>query len=109
LARFFFFAGLARGLDAWILAGSDQALDVVGGRLEGGADFVDGGAWCEAQDVPADRFLEAFVRLVFEDGDFGEQVERARIHGGADAVGAGRGWLSGSSHGGTSPTILYRP
>ena len=81
----------------------------------GGADFLDRGlldgvARGEVQHVLADEFVEAFAGLVFEDGGFGEQVERARIHGGAGvgvlgfgaagacSVGAGGGLLSGRSH-----------
>ena len=98
-----FFSGLAQGLDAGVFAGRDaagmgQAPEIVGERLDGGAGFLDGIARGDAQGVLADQFLEAFVRLVFEDGDFGEQVERERIYGGAGAVGAGCGLLSGSSH-----------
>jgi hypothetical protein len=35
---------------------------------------VVGVAWGDAQGVLADQFFEAFARLVFEDGSFGEQV-----------------------------------
>jgi hypothetical protein len=75
-----------------------QALKAVGGRLDGGADFLDGVARGDAQGVLADQFLEAVVRLVLEDRGFGEQMARERIHGGAGTVGAGCGLLSGSSH-----------
>jgi len=99
----FFFAWLAQGPDAEIFAGQSaagmgQALEVVGGRLDGGAGFLEGGARGDAQHVLADQFREAFVRLVFEKGGFGEQMERERIHGGAGAVGAGCGLSSGMSH-----------
>jgi hypothetical protein len=77
----FFFAWLAQGLEAGIFAGQDaagmgQAPEAVGGRLDGGAGFLDGGARGDAQGVLAEQFREAFVRLVFEDGGFGERVER---------------------------------
>ncbi|MDP2997635.1 MAG: hypothetical protein Q8N47_09110 [Bryobacterales bacterium] len=105
----FCFAWLAQGLDSGILAGQssagmEQALEVVGGRLDGGAGLLGGGlldgvARGDARHVRADSFLEALARLVLDDGGFGEQVERARIHGEARAVGAGSGVLIGSSHG----------
>jgi hypothetical protein len=82
-----------------VSAGMDQALEVVGGRLGGefevdgfafdgaeavetpggGADFLDCGlldgvARGDAQHVLADEFVEAFARLVLEDGGFGEEV-----------------------------------
>jgi hypothetical protein len=80
----FSFAWLARGLDAGIFAGQDaagmgQALEVAGRRLDGGAGCLDGGARGDAQDVLPEQFLEAFVRLVIEDSDFGEQAERVHL------------------------------
>jgi len=73
----FSFARLAQGPDAGIFAGQDaagpgQALEAVGRRLDGGAGFLDGVTRGDAQHVLADQFLEASVRLVFEDGGFGE-------------------------------------
>jgi hypothetical protein len=107
----FFFAGVAQGVDAGIFtgqdaAGSDEALEAVGGRLDGGADFLEGVARGDVQPVPADQLLEASVRFVLEDAGFGEQAERERIHGGAGSVGAGSGLLSGSSHGCISDHIV---
>ena len=88
--------GSLAGHDA---AGMDHALEVVGRRLSGefevdgfafdgpeavetpggGADFLDcvlldDVARGEAQHVLADQVLEAFERLLLDDGDFGEQV-----------------------------------
>jgi hypothetical protein len=125
--------GILAGHD---VAGMDQALEVVGGRLGGefevdgfafdgpeavetpggGADFLDcvlldGVARGDAQHVLADQFLQAFARLFLEDGGFGKLVVTEGLGGGAvlavlgvgaagaSAVGAGRGLLSGSSHG----------
>ncbi len=117
-------------------AGVEQALEVVGrglgGEFEvdglafdcpqaietpgGGADFLDGGlldgvARGEAQHVLADQLLEAFRRLLFDDGGFGKPVVKEGLGGGAElaflgfgaagagAVVAGGGLLSGRSHG----------
>jgi hypothetical protein len=82
-----------------IAAGMGWAFEVAGGRLSGefeidgfaldgpaaadtpggGADFLDSVlldevARGDAQHVLADEFLEAFERLLIDDGDFGEQV-----------------------------------
>ena len=72
----------------------------------GGADFLDrvlldGVAAGDAQHVLADQFPEAFERLFLDDGDFGEQVQRARTHGGAGlAVGVGAAGASAVGTGG---------
>jgi hypothetical protein len=98
------FATLEEVLKEWIFAGPGaegimQALEVVGGRLGGefeedgfaldgpeaaetpggGAEFLDRGllggvARGDAQGVLAEQFLEAFTRLLFEEGGGGEQV-----------------------------------
>jgi len=72
----------------------------------GGGDFLDGATRGDRQHVLAGRFL-------FADGGFGEQVVRARLHGGAvlaflDFGAAGSGLLSGSSHK-IRPITVYRP
>jgi len=87
--------------------GEDRAVEVPGGGthfIESG--FFDGVARGEAQDVPADQFLETFARLVLEDGGFGERVVRERLRGGA-ALARG-GWLSESSHK-IRPITVYKP
>jgi hypothetical protein len=70
-------------LEAWIIAGQSaggvgQAPELVGERL-GGESEVDGIApdgvmRGDAQHVLADQFLEAFERLLLDDGDHGEQA-----------------------------------
>ena len=70
-------------VDGFALHGP-QAVEAPGGR----ADFPDSGLLDgvtrgDAQGVLAGQFLEAFTRLVLEDGGFGEQVVRERFHGGA--------------------------
>ena len=59
-------------------AGMEQAFEVVGGSVCGGADFLDrvlldGVERGDAQHVLADQFLKALARLVLDDGNFGEQ------------------------------------
>jgi hypothetical protein len=61
--------GQALEVDGFTLDGP-EAVEATGG----GADFLDGVTRGDAQYVLADQFLEAFERLLFDEGDFGEQV-----------------------------------